>query len=78
MGLIGPSVRDGFLLGEPLLSGRAHFLSDAGQQEACPDEGADGRSKEERRALWRRSALKMQKGQAPVFRHFCCVRATHA
>ena len=50
MGLIGPSVRDGFLLGEPLLSERAHFLSDAGQQEACSDEGADGGEKEERRA----------------------------
>jgi hypothetical protein len=29
----------------------AHFLSDAGQQETCSDEGADGGDKEERRAL---------------------------
>jgi hypothetical protein len=50
IGLIGPSVQDGFLLGEPLLGERAHFLSDAGQQEACSDKGADGGEKKERRA----------------------------
>jgi hypothetical protein len=48
--LIGPSVRDEFLPGEPLPGERAHFLSDTGQQEACSDEGADGGNKEERRA----------------------------